>query len=54
MMDEKDYAKNSVKRIKMLMKEDIYIGDKLIITEETSSNPLGTDEIYAIIKKFFM
>lgn len=53
MMDDKEYAKNSVQRIKALMKEDIFIGEKLIITEETSTNPLGTIEIDAVIKKYF-
>ncbi len=54
MMDDKEYAKSSVQRIKSLMKEEILIGDKLIVSEETSANPLGTDEIEAIIKHFFL
>ena len=54
MLDDKEYAKNSVQRLKYLMKEDIFIGVNLIITEETSISPLGTNEIDAIIKKFFL
>ena len=54
MMDDKEYARNSVQRIKILMKEGIFIGEKLIITEETSTNPLGTDEIESVIKRFFL
>lgn len=54
MMDDKEYVRNSVLRLKVMMKEDIFIGEKLIITEETSTNPLGTNEIEAIIKKFFL
>ncbi|MCR5518437.1 MAG: hypothetical protein K6F17_07700 [Lachnospiraceae bacterium] len=54
MMDDREYVKSSILRIKALMKEDIVIGDKLIITEETSANPLGTDEIETIIKTFFL
>ena len=54
MMDDKEYAKSSVLRLKALMKEDIFIGEKLIITEETLTNPLGTNEIDAIIKKYFL
>ncbi len=50
MMDDKDYAKQAVLRLKMLMKNGIYLGKNLIITEETSVNPLGTDEIEAVIK----
>ena len=53
MMDDKDYATKSVLRIKTYMKNGIVIGDELIITEETSVNPLGTNEIDAIIKRFF-
>ena len=53
MMDDKDYAKNSVQRLKTMMGEGIFVGEKLIITEETSTSPLGTNEINAIIKKFF-
>ncbi|MBQ8139969.1 MAG: hypothetical protein IJ195_11010 [Lachnospiraceae bacterium] len=54
MMDDKDYAKNSVQRIKTLMKEGLFIGEDLIITEETSTNPLGTNEIEAVIKRFLL
>ena len=53
MMDDKDYAKSAVERIKTLMQNGIFLGRDLIITEETSANPLGTDEIDAIIKKYF-
>lgn len=54
MMDDKEYAKKSVQRIKILMKENIFIGENLIITEETSTNPLGTNEIDAVIKRFLL
>ena len=53
MMDDKEYAKNSVQRLKTMMSEGIFVGKKLIITEETSTSPLGTNEINDIIKKFF-
>ena len=52
MMDDKDYATRSVLRIKTYMKNGIVIGDELIITEETSANPLGTNEIDGIIDRF--
>ena len=54
MMDDKDYAKSAVLRLKTLMQNGILLGRDLIITEETSANPLGTDEIDAIIKKYFL
>ena len=53
MMDDKDYAKKSVSRIKEYMKNGIFIGCNLIITEETSSSPLGTNEISSTIDRFF-
>ena len=53
MMDEKDYARNSVSRIKTYLKNGYYLGNDLIITEETSATPLGTDEIDAVINNCF-
>ncbi len=51
MMDDREYAKQAVLRVKTLLKEGICLGDNLIITEETTANPLGTDEIEAVIKE---
>lgn len=53
MMDDRMYLKQSIQRIKEYEKTGIYIGDNLLITEETSTLPLGTDEIERIIKHFF-
>ncbi len=52
MMDEEDYARNSVARIKMMQKNGIVIGKNLIISEETAQCPLGTDEIEYLIEEF--
>ncbi len=52
MLDDKEYAGNSVLRIKAYMKNGIFIGKNLIITEETSAYPLGTNEIDTVIKEF--
>lgn len=54
MMDDKEYAKSAVLRLKELAKEGIFVGEELIITEETSANPLGTNEIDAVIRHFFL
>ncbi|MCQ2517483.1 MAG: hypothetical protein MJ119_01870 [Lachnospiraceae bacterium] len=54
MMDDRDYSRHSVTRIKDYMRNGIYIGDNLIITEETSQVPLGTDEIKNMISHCFM
>lgn len=53
MMDDRMYLKQSVQRIKEYRKSGIYVGDNLLITEETSTLPLGTDEIEDIARHFF-
>lgn len=52
MMDDREYSKNSVLRLKILNKEGFILGDNLIITEETQTAPLGTNEIDRVIKRF--
>ncbi len=52
MMDDREYARHSVARIKDYARDGIYTGKNLIITEETSTSPLGTNEIEAVIKAF--
>ena len=52
MMDDRSYLRDTVQRIKTYRKEGIQLGDNLIITEETSTLPLGTDEILSVIKHF--
>lgn len=53
MMDDKDYARNAVLKMKSYLQCGICLGKELIISEETSTNPLGTNEINEIIKKYF-
>lgn len=53
LMDERSYAKEAVMRVKEYSQNGIFIGDRLIITEETANSPLTPSEIRAIIKKFF-
>ncbi len=50
MMDDREYVRNAVKKTKEYTKNGIIAGKNLIITEETTLNPLGTDEINAVIK----
>ena len=54
MMDDKQYSTNSVMRIKTLNRNGIFLGDNLIISEETTTTPLGTNEIEQMIKKYFL
>jgi len=53
MMDDRNYARQAVFKLKSMMKNGIVLGDNLIITEETSDNPLGTDEIEMVIDAYF-
>lgn len=53
MMDDPEYANHTVSRIKAYLNNGIIIGKNLIITEETSACPLGTNEIEAVIRHFF-
>ena len=53
MMDDREYARQAVFKMKSMLKNGIIPGKTLIITEETSVNPLGTDEIETIIGSYF-
>lgn len=53
MMDDRQYASYAVQRTKSYQKAGIFLGDRLIFTEETSGSPLGTDEIESVIKHYF-
>ncbi len=53
MMDDREYARHAVQRVKQMAKEGVVTGKNLIITEETSTNPLGTDEIIETIETWF-
>lgn len=50
MMDDDNYLKHTMQRVKNYIREGIIVGDRLIITEESSFMPLGTDEIKRIAK----
>ncbi|MDO4623437.1 MAG: hypothetical protein Q4B22_10840 [Eubacteriales bacterium] len=53
MMDDREYAKHAVARIKDYGRGGIMLGRELIITEETANTPLGSDEIARVIKTYF-
>lgn len=54
MMDDRDYTKHTVMRMKDYQKSGYFLGDSVIITEETGAMPLGTKEIEQIIKYYFL
>ena len=53
MMDDRDYAKNSVARLREYADNQIFPGDNLIITEETYALQLGTNDIAKVIRHYF-
>jgi len=53
MMDDREYAKNSVVRIRDYERDGIFLGDRLIITEETATVPLGSNDLERVINHFF-
>ena len=53
MMDDRDYARRAVFKLRSMMKNGLVLWDNLIITEETSANPLGTNEIEMVINTYF-
>ena len=53
MMDDRMYLKHAIERVKEYGKSGIYVGDNLLLTEETSTLPLGTNEIERLIRHFF-
>lgn len=54
MMDDREYAKHAVMRIRDYEKNNIRLGSNLIITEETSTCALGTKEIEKVIKNYIV
>lgn len=54
MMDDREYSRHTVKRIKEYNENGYFLGDNLIITEELSSEPLGTSDIKRVIQHYFL
>lgn len=49
MMDDRTYVKHAVEKQKEYLRSGIVFGVNLLVTEESSICPLGTDEIQAVI-----
>lgn len=54
MMDDREYAAQSVERVKEYEKNGMFPGDNLILTEETLRHPLGTEEISHVIRHYLL
>lgn len=51
-MDDEDYARKAVQKIDVYESNGIYMGERLIVTFETSEKILGTKEIERIVHRF--
>ena len=53
-MDDPTYAKNAVKKIEAYEKNDIYPGERLILTFETDQTILSTQIIECMVNKYLL
>ena len=53
MMDRLDYVERNIKKIGSYISNDIFPGDKLVLTFETQVVPLSTRQIQAVIDHYF-
>ena len=53
MLDNESYAADFVRRINLYEENQIYPGEKLILTFETSGHPLNTRNLQALIRRRF-
>lgn len=54
MMDDMNYMQKALRKISLYEKNGFYPGDKLIITHETSTQPLGSKLINDLIQTFLL
>lgn len=54
MMDDYEYAKNSIKKIECFQKNEIYPGEKLLITLEASDSPLNMIILEKMVNKYLL
>ncbi|MDO4633131.1 MAG: hypothetical protein Q4B01_04670 [Eubacteriales bacterium] len=54
MMDDRGYSRDSIMRLREYGRSGIYMGKRLIISEETSTSPLGSQEVKDIIHAYLI
>ena len=54
MMDNSEYCERALQKLNAYMKSDICLGDRLLISYETSKRPLDTKVLDKIIRNNFM
>ena len=52
MMDKPEYARSAVRKIESYQKNEIYTGDRLILTFETEQSVLNTGVIEGLVKRY--
>ena len=52
-MSDADYAEMAIQKIALYEQNNIFIGDKLILTFETQNHPLNQKHIFTILNRFF-
>ena len=52
MMDKQEYARSAVRKIESYQKNDIYLGDRLILTFETEQSVLNSKSIEGLVNKY--
>ncbi len=54
MMDDPNYVKSAIRKIETYQKNGIYLGEKLIVTFETSDMPLNTRTMHDLVQKYLV
>lgn len=54
MMDDYEYVKNAIKKIECFQKNEIYPGEKLLITLEASDSPLNMIILEKMVNKYLL
>ncbi|MCI5901914.1 MAG: hypothetical protein MRZ74_05265 [Blautia sp.] len=52
MMDKQEYARTAIRKLESYQKNDIYPGDRLILTFETEQSVLNTKTIEGLVNKY--
>ena len=52
MMDNPEYSQKAVKKINTYMKNEIYPGEKLLLSYETSQSPIDMTAVSLILEKY--
>lgn len=54
MLDKEDYARNAVKKINLYESNNIYPGEQLILTFETSTSVINTNQLKRLTQKYLL